>query len=68
MKTRPALVRLSVRLNLDDVWARILRKKGKQFMDMYIGRVRKLLVRFGSKEPDLDCYLNAVFFDGIAAN
>jgi hypothetical protein len=30
--------------------------------------MRNLHVQLGSKNPDLDCYLLAVFFDGITAN
>jgi hypothetical protein len=30
--------------------------------------MRNVLVQLGSKNPDLDCYLLAVFFDGITAN
>jgi hypothetical protein len=37
-------------------------------MELYMGRFRNLLEQLGSKAPDLDCYLIAILFDGIAAN
>jgi AcrR family transcriptional regulator len=68
LKEEPSLVQLSLRLNLDDGWRKILRRKGKRYVELYLGRLRSLLVQLGSRKPDLDCYLLAVFFDGIAAN
>jgi AcrR family transcriptional regulator len=68
LENNPLLVLLSLRLNLDDGWRKILRRKGKQYIELYFGRMRDLLVQVGSKKPDLDSYLLAVFFDGIAAN
>lgn len=68
LKSEPMLVRLSLQLNLDDGYRKLVRRKGKQYIDVYLGRMRNLLVQLGSKKPDLDCYLLAVFFDGITAN
>jgi AcrR family transcriptional regulator len=68
LKNEPLLIQLSLRLNLDDDWRKILHKKGKQYLELYLSSMRKLLVRLGSKKPDLDCYLLAVFFDGVEAN
>ena len=68
VETRPLLVRLALHLNLDDAYRKLMRKKGKQFMDQYFGRMRKLLVRLGSKTPDLDLHLLNFVFDGVTAN
>jgi AcrR family transcriptional regulator len=68
LENEPLLVRLSLRLNLDDGWRKIVQRKGKQYIDLYLNRMRNLLIQLGSTKPDLDCYLLAVFFDGIAAN
>ena len=68
LKSEPLLVRLSLRLNLDDGYRKLVKRKGKQYIEVYLDRMRNLLVQLGSKEPDLDCYLLAIFFDGITAN
>ena len=68
LKKEPLVIQLSLRLNLDDGWRKILQRKGKQYLELYLKRMRKLLVQLGSKEPDLDCDLLAVFFDGVEAN
>ena len=68
LEKEPLLVLLSLRLNLDESWRKILRKKGKQYVEIYLKRMRALLVQAGSKKPDLDCYLIGVLFDGVAAN
>ncbi len=68
LKSEPLLARLSLRLNLDDGYRKLVKRKGKQYLEIYLGRMRTLLVQLGSKTPDLDCYLLAVLFDGITAN
>jgi AcrR family transcriptional regulator len=68
LEKNPLLVLLSLRLNLDDGWRKILRRKGKKYIELYLKRMRDLLVQAGSINPDLDCYFISVFFDGIAAN
>lgn len=68
LETEPLLVRLSLRLNLDDAYRKLMRKKGKHFMDLYLSRLRKLLVQLGSKTPDLDLHLLNFAFDGIMSN
>jgi hypothetical protein len=68
LEKEPLLILLSLRLNLDESWRKILRRKGKQYIEIYLKRMRDLLIQAGSKKPDLDCYLIGVLFDGIAAN
>jgi len=68
LEKNPLLVLLSLRLNLDDGWRKILRRKGKKYIELYLKRMRDLLVQAGSKKPALDCYLIGVLFDGIEAN
>jgi len=68
VQNQPLLVRLSLHLNLDDAYRKLMRRKGKQFMDLYFGRLRRLLVTLGSRTPDLDLYLLNFIFDGITAN
>ena len=68
LEKEPLLILLSLRLNLDESWRKILRRKGKQYIEIYLKRMRALLIQAGSKKPDLDCYLIGVLFDGIAAN
>ena len=68
VETKPLLVRLSLRLNLDDAYRKLMRKKGKQFMGLYTGRMRTLLVQLGSKTPDLDLHLLNFVFDGNTTN
>lgn len=68
LEKEPSMIRLALRLNLDDGWRKILRKKGKQYIELYLGRMRKLLVQAGSTNPDLDSYLLSTFFDGVSAN
>ncbi len=68
LEKEPLLILLSLRLNLDEGWRKILKRKGKKYIEIYLKRTRDLLVQSGSKKPDLDFYLLSIFFDGIAAN
>lgn len=68
VETKPLLVRLSLHLNLDDAYRKLIRRRGKQLMMRYMTRMRKLLVQLGSTTPDLDLYLLNFVFDGITAN
>jgi AcrR family transcriptional regulator len=68
MKDDPLLIRLTLQLNLDDAWRKLVKRKGKRYIEIYLGGLRDLIAQLGSKNPDLDCYLIAIFFDGIAAN
>lgn len=68
LKKKPLLVRLTLQLNLDDGYRKFMRRKGKQYIEVYLERMRELLVQLGSKSPDLDCYLLSMVFDGFSAN
>ena len=68
LKNKPLFVRLTLQLNLDDEYRKLMRKKGKQYVEIYFDRMRELLVHLGSKNPDLDAYLLSMLFDGFASN
>ena len=68
LKNKPLLVRLTLQLNLDDEYRKLMRKKGKQYVEIYSERMRDLLIQLGSKNPDLDSYLLSMVFDGFASN
>jgi len=68
LRNKPLLVRLTLQLNLDDEYRKLMRKKGKQYVEIYFDRMRELLVELGSKNPDLDAYLLSMLFDGFASN
>jgi AcrR family transcriptional regulator len=68
LKNKPLFVRLTLQLNLDDEYRKLMRKKGKQYVDTYFDRMRELLVQLGSKNPDLDSFLLSMVFDGFASN
>ena len=68
LKDEPLLIRLTLQLNLDDAWRKLMKRKGKKYVEIYLGGLRDLITQLGSKNPDLDCYLIAIFFDGVAAN
>jgi AcrR family transcriptional regulator len=68
LKNKPLLVRLTLQLNLDDDYRKLMKRKGKQYVEVYFERMRELLVQLGSKNPDLDSYLLSMVFDGFASN
>ncbi len=68
LKDEPAIVRLSLQLNLDPGYKEILQNEGKHYLELYLDRMRSLLEHLGSKTPDLDAFLLGVLFDGITAN
>ena len=68
IKTEPLIIRLSLRLNLDDGYRKLMRKKGKQFFEVTFARLTKLIEQLGSDKPELDCFLLTFVFDGIVAN
>lgn len=68
IKNEPLLVRLSLQLNLDDEYRKLLKKKGKQYFEATFNRLCKLIEQLGSDKPELDCFLLMFVFDGIVAN
>ncbi len=68
LKSEPLLVRLTLQLNLDDGYRKLMKRKGKEYIKLYSDRMRGLLVELGSKNPDLDCFLLSMVFDGFTAN
>ncbi len=69
IKTDPLLVRLSLHLNLDDEYRKILKsRKAMAYFENFIAQMRKTLKESGSDDPELDTYLLMFFFDGIVAN
>jgi AcrR family transcriptional regulator len=68
IRSEPLLRRLSLQLNLDDAFSKLMKTKGKRYIEESFSRMRALLVQLGSTTPDLDCYLIGFCFDGIAAN
>jgi AcrR family transcriptional regulator len=68
IRTEPYVVRLGLQINLDDVYRKVITKKGKEYLELFLRHMKKLLKQLGSKHPDLDCYLLMFFFDGVTAN
>ena len=68
LKSKPLLIRLTLQLNLDDEYRKLMRKKGKQYLEIYSERMRGLLLQLGSQTPELDAYLLSLIFDGFASN
>jgi AcrR family transcriptional regulator len=68
LKSEPLLIRLTLQLNLDDGYRKLMKRKGKEYIKMYFDRMRDLLVELGSKNPDLDCFLLSMLFDGFTSN
>lgn len=68
IKTRPLLVRLSLQLNLDDEYRKLMKRRGKQYFEMTVKQLSKLIRQLGSDKPELDCFLLMFTFDGIVAN
>jgi AcrR family transcriptional regulator len=68
LKSNPLLVRLSLQLNLDDEYRKLMKKRGKQYLEIYSARMRGLLLQLGSQTPELDAYLLSLIFDGFASN
>jgi AcrR family transcriptional regulator len=68
LKNNPLWVRLTLQLNLDDEYRKLMKKKGRQYIELYFDRMRELLIQLGSQNPDLDSYLLSVVFDGFASN
>ena len=61
-------MRLTLQLNLDDEYRKLLKKKGKQYFEATFTRLSKLIGQLGSDKPELDCFLLMFVFDGIVAN
>jgi len=68
IKNEPLLVRLSLQLNLDDEYRKVLKKKGIKYFEVTFARLSKLIEQLGSDKPELDCFLLMFVFDGIVAN
>ncbi|HTX99994.1 MAG TPA: helix-turn-helix domain-containing protein [Bacteroidota bacterium] len=69
IETEPLAVRLTLQLNLDDAYRRIVRsKKWKQYADDMTRQLKSILKELGSNNPEFDTYLLMFLFDGIVAN
>ena len=68
IKTEPLLIRLSMQLNLDEEYRKLMKEKGKQYFEATFARLTTLIKQLGSDKPDLDCFLLMFMFDGIVAN
>jgi AcrR family transcriptional regulator len=69
IKTDPLLVRLSLQLNLDDEFRKVMKKKkGKEYLDAHLTQMKNLFKELGSDKPELDSFLLMFMFDGIVAN
>ncbi len=69
IKSEPLLVRLSLQLNLDDEYRKLLKmKKAKKMYDAFLSEMEKLFRELGSPNPRLDTFILMFLFDGIVAN
>ena len=69
IKSQPLLVRLSLQLNLDDEYRKIIRnRKTMQYYQSFLSRMTRTVREAGSDNPELDTYVLMFFFDGIVAN
>jgi len=69
IKTDPLLVRLSLHLNLDDEYRKLLKnKKTISYFENFITQMTTMLKEAGSDRPQLDTYVLMFMFDGIVAN
>ena len=68
IKTKPLLIRLTLQLNLDEEYRKLMKHRGKQYFDVAFARLTKLFEQLGSDKPELDCFLLMFMFDGIVAN
>ncbi len=69
IKSDPLLVRLSLHLNLDDEYRRMIKsKKMVEYYEHFLSHMRATLRAAGSDQPELDTYLLMFVFDGIVAN
>jgi AcrR family transcriptional regulator len=69
IKTDPLLVRLSLHLNLDDEYRKLMKnKKTKAYFENFVAQMTKMVKESGSDKPELDTFILMFFFDGIVAN
>jgi AcrR family transcriptional regulator len=69
IRTEPLLIRLSLHLNLDEAYRRLIRtKKWKQYIDLLLTQIRAILKDLGSDRPELDAFMLMFMVDGIIAN
>jgi AcrR family transcriptional regulator len=68
IKTRPLLVRLTLQLNFDEAYRKLMKKRGKPYFEATFTRLSRLIKQLGSNKPGLDCFLLMCVFDGIVAN
>jgi hypothetical protein len=65
MTNEPLLLQLVLRLYTDTTWSKVLLEKGEGLNNAFWGRLRKVLARVGSDEPEIDTHMIHVFFDGL---
>lgn len=69
IKNDPMLVRLSLHLNLDDEYRKLMRnKKTIAYFDNFVAQMTKMVKDSGSDKPELDTFILMFMFDGIVAN
>jgi AcrR family transcriptional regulator len=69
IKNEPLLVRLSLQLNLDDGYRKLMKnKKTKEYLDAFLSQMKSVFTELGSTKPELDSFILMFMFDGIIAN
>lgn len=69
IKNEPLLIRLSLQLNLDEQFRKLIKmKKAKEMYDAFLSQMNKLFKELGSPNPKLDTFILMFLFDGIVAN
>ena len=69
IKSDPLLVRLSLQLNLDDGYRKLMKnKKTKEYLDLFLSQMKTVFTELGSTKPELDSFIMMFLFDGIIAN
>jgi len=69
IKNDPLLARLSLQLNLDDGYRKLMKnKKTKQYLDAFLSQMKAVFSELGSNKPELDSFILMFLFDGIVAN
>ena len=69
IKNDPLLARLSLQLNIDDGYRKLMKnKKTKEYLDLFLAQLKGIFKELGSNKPELDSYILMFLFDGIVAN
>ena len=68
VKSDPDFMRLGIQLHTAGAFRKVMKRRGRDFLDMFSSGLKSIFRRLGSRDPETDTLLLFSIFDGIGLN